>query len=90
LDDCKRRIIKKDDKIRLYLFRLWIIADYKTLNRGKHVSNDIMETTTSKLYKESVEFMKEEGKYKETLADICQRLFNELKNVGKISNRLLF
>ena len=38
-----------------------------------------MDTTTVKLYKESVDFMKAEGKYGETLADICRRLFEELK-----------
>jgi len=37
------------------------------------------ETTTVKLYKQSVEFMKSEGKYGETLADICVRLMGELK-----------
>ena len=31
--------------------------------------------TTVKLYKEDVELMKEHGKYGETLADICHRLF---------------
>jgi len=36
-------------------------------------------TTTVKLSRESVDFMKSEGKYGETLADICDRLFAELK-----------
>ncbi len=38
-----------------------------------------MATTTVKLSKESVDFMKSEGKYGETLADICERLFGELR-----------
>ena len=32
-------------------------------------------TTTVKLYKADVELMKQSGKYGETLADICHRLF---------------
>jgi hypothetical protein len=38
-----------------------------------------MATTTVKLSREAVDFMKSEGKYGETLADICDRLFAELK-----------
>jgi len=45
----------------------------------KGIMGTITETTTAKLYKKSVEFMKSEGKYGESLADICERLITELK-----------
>ena len=37
--------------------------------------------TTVRLSKASVDFMKSEGKYEETLADIGDRLFAELKSL---------
>lgn len=40
-----------------------------------------MEQTTVKLSKEAVEFMKAEGRYGDTLATICDRLFNELRSL---------
>ncbi len=46
----------------------------------KNVMGTTTETTTAKLYKKSVEFMKSEGKYGESLADICERLITELKD----------
>jgi hypothetical protein len=46
-----------------------------------------METTTVKLSKQAVEFMKEEGKYSDTLADICDRLFEELKTLRSEKSR---
>lgn len=46
--------------------------------------------TTVRLSKDAVNFMKSEGKYEETLADICDRLFEELKTLraGKIENKV--
>ena len=38
-----------------------------------------MEQTTIKVSKEAVEFIKSEGKYGDSLATICDRLFDELK-----------
>jgi prefoldin subunit 5 len=44
-----------------------------------------MEMTTVRLSKASVDFMKSEGKYEETLADIGDRLFAELKSLREES-----
>ncbi len=41
--------------------------------------------TTVRLSKASVDFMKSEGKYEETLADIGDRLFAELKSLREES-----
>ena len=38
-----------------------------------------MAQTTIKLSKDAVEFMKSEGRYGDSLATICDRLFDELK-----------
>jgi len=38
-----------------------------------------MEQTTIKVSKDAVDFMKSEGKYGDSLATICDRLFEELK-----------
>ncbi len=40
-----------------------------------------MEQTTIKVSKDAVEFMKSEGKYGDSLATICDRLFDELKSL---------
>jgi hypothetical protein len=40
-----------------------------------------MELTTIKVSKNAVEFMKAEGKYGDSLATICDRLFDELKTL---------
>jgi hypothetical protein len=40
-----------------------------------------MEQTTIKVSKDAVEFMKSEGRYGDSLATICDRLFDELKNL---------
>jgi len=38
-----------------------------------------MEQITVKLSREAVDFLRSEGKYGDTLASICDRLFDELK-----------
>jgi|GEM_PF-1968172 hypothetical protein len=38
-----------------------------------------MAQTTIKVSKDAVEFMKSEGRYGDSLATICDRLFDELK-----------
>lgn len=43
--------------------------------------NTVMEQTTIKVSKDAVEFMKAEGKYGDSLASICDRLFEELKTL---------
>ena len=48
-----------------------------------HCKTDSMEMTTTRLSKEAVAFMKSEGRYEETLANICDRLFAELKECRK-------
>jgi len=40
-----------------------------------------MDQTTVKLSVAAVEFMRSEGKYGDTLASICDRLFDELKTL---------
>jgi len=40
-----------------------------------------MEQTTVKLSRDAVEFLRSEGKYGDTLASICDRLFEELKTL---------
>jgi hypothetical protein len=40
-----------------------------------------MEQTTIKVSKDAVDFMKSEGKYGDSLASICDRLFDELKTL---------
>jgi hypothetical protein len=40
-----------------------------------------MEQTTIKVSKDAVEFMKSEGRYGDSLATICDRLLDELKNL---------
>ena len=41
----------------------------------------VMEQTTIKVSKDAVEFMKSEGRYGDSLASICDRLFEELKTL---------
>ncbi|MGD9817260.1 MAG: hypothetical protein AB7V04_01025 [Desulfomonilaceae bacterium] len=40
-----------------------------------------MAQTTIKVSKEAVDFMKSEGRYGDSLATICDRLFEELKTL---------
>jgi hypothetical protein len=40
-----------------------------------------MAQTTIKVSKDAVEFMKSEGRYGDSLATICDRLFEELKEL---------
>ena len=47
------------------------------------------DMTTVRISKEAVEFLKEEGKYSETLADICDRLLRELKALREEKRRQL-
>lgn len=47
-----------------------------------------MEQTTIKVSKDAVEFMKSEGKYGDSLATICDRLFEELKALRKETPKL--
>ena len=40
-----------------------------------------MDQTTIKVSKEAVAFIKSEGRYEDTIASICDRLFDELKTL---------